>query len=234
MAKRREHQWAVQLRKRGKSYGEIKRIIGVSKGTLSAWLKNYPLSKARLRELRDWNQTRIEHYRETRRRKREEALRVIYQEEKARIRKLSARDIFIGGLFLYWGEGSKTRMTYLHVANTDPAVAKAFIFWLAKSFGITKDKIRIKLHLYRDMDIPAELKFWSKTLGVDLKYFKKPYIKKGALAGLSYKSGFGHGTCNVLLSNAMVTKRVLMSLRALRDFYLGQSFNGEDGALIKH
>lgn len=234
MSKKKEHQWAVKLRKRGKSYAEIKRVTKVSKGTLSAWLRTYPLSEARMRKLRDWNHARIEHYRATRMKKREKALRAIYQKEKVRLGKLSPRDIFIGGLFLYWGEGSKTRMTYLHVANTDPAVARAFIFWLKRSFGVAKDKIRIRIHLYKDMDIASELKFWSKTLGVDSKYFKRPYVKKSALADLSYKSGFGHGTCNVLLSNAMVAKRVLMSLRALRDLYLGQSFNGEDGALIKH
>ena len=43
----------------------------MNKGTLSYWLKDFPLEEKRLRELRDWNQVRIEHYRKTRTLKRE-------------------------------------------------------------------------------------------------------------------------------------------------------------------
>jgi len=222
MAKQKEHQQAIQLRNRGKSYSEIRGLLGVSKGTLSAWLKDRPLSATRMRALRDWNQRRIENYRETRRKKREESLRVIYQSEKANISGLSKRDIFIGGLFLYWGEGGKTKMSELSLSNTDPAVISAFLFWLERSFGIDRKVIRIRLHLYKDMDVSAETMFWSKTLKVSPKCFRKPYIKKSALAEMSYKSGFGHGTCNALLSNAIVAKRVLMGLKVLRDVYLGQ------------
>ncbi|HEX4104415.1 MAG TPA: helix-turn-helix domain-containing protein [Candidatus Paceibacterota bacterium] len=221
MAKREAQQRAIQLRKEGKSYSEIKKELGVSKSTLSVWLRERPLSEARLKALRDWNHVRIEHYRETRRRNREKALMAVYQKEKGYINKLTARDIFIGGLFLYWGEGGKTRTMEVSLSNTNPAIVKAFIVWLQKSFGIPKEEIKIRLHLYRDMDISKEVKFWSKTLKVGRKNFKKPYIKKSALAELSYKNGFGHGTCNVLLFNAMVAKRVLMGLRVLRDFYLG-------------
>ena len=113
-------------------------------------------------------------------------------------------------------------MSELSLSNTDPAVISAFLFWLERSFGIDRKVIRIRLHLYKDMDVSAETMFWSKTLKVSPKCFRKPYIKKSALAEMSYKSGFGHGTCNALLSNAIVAKRVLMGLKVLRDVYLGQ------------
>lgn len=222
MAKRKEHHAAIILRKRGKSYSEIKKVLGVSKGTLSAWLKGHPFSEKRIRALRDWNKVRIEHYRETRRRRREEALAIVYKNERISIGKLSKRDVFIGGLFLYWGEGGKTKNSELSMSNTDPAAIKAFIFWLARAFGIEKRKIAIRLRLYRDMDIAKETDFWAKTLGIDRKVFKKPYIKNSASVGMSYKSGFGHGTCDARLSNAIVAKRVLMGLRVLRALYLGQ------------
>lgn len=234
MAKYKEHQEALRLRKFGKSYAEIREILGVSKGTLSMWLKDYPLSPTRIRALRDWNAKRIEHYRETRKKKREAALRVVYKAETTIIGRLSERDIFITGLFLYWGEGAKTKMTEVSLANTNPAIAKAFIDWLERSFGIKRNQVRIRLHLYKDMNIHAETMFWSRILHVSPDCFKKPYIKRSRLSDLSYKSGFGHGTCNALLSNAMVAKRVLMGLRVLEDIYLGQYFNGKKGALIKH
>ena len=71
MTRLKDREKAIKLRKQGKSYSQIKTIIGVNKGTLSYWLKDFPLEEKRLRELRDWNQVRIEHYRKTRTLKRE-------------------------------------------------------------------------------------------------------------------------------------------------------------------
>ncbi|PIR82779.1 hypothetical protein COU20_00415 [Candidatus Kaiserbacteria bacterium CG10_big_fil_rev_8_21_14_0_10_59_10] len=42
MARRADHQKAVLLRKQGKSYNEIKEILGIAKSTLSGWLHDYP------------------------------------------------------------------------------------------------------------------------------------------------------------------------------------------------
>ena len=109
MAKFKIRERAVLLRKEGKSYSEIKSLLKVSKSTLSLWLRDYPLSQEKIRELRDWNQKRIENYRETRRRQRESILNDIYKHEKDVILPLSKRELFLTGLFLYWGEGGKTK-----------------------------------------------------------------------------------------------------------------------------
>jgi len=221
MAKIQKHQKALELRATGKSYSDIKQVLGVSKSTLSLWLRNHPLSESKIRELRDWNQRRIENYKETRRKSREAILRSIYKEERRRINPMSSRDIFVSGLFLYWGEGGKTKIFELSMSNTNPAIIKAFIFWLRRSFGVEKNKIKIKLHLYKDMDINKETTFWAKTLKISKRQLKKPYIKESRFSGLSYKKGFGHGTCNALLGNAIVAKRVMMGLKVLEEFYAG-------------
>ena len=54
------------------AHAQIKSIVGVSKSTLSHWLRDYPLSQRRMRELRDLNPKRIKSYRETRKRRRED------------------------------------------------------------------------------------------------------------------------------------------------------------------
>jgi len=38
-------QKAISLREEGKSYGEINKILGIAKSTLSTWLKDLPISK---------------------------------------------------------------------------------------------------------------------------------------------------------------------------------------------
>lgn len=210
---------AIKLRLEGKSYGDIKSILGVSKSSLSVWLREYPLSAKRIRELRDFNKIRIERYIETCRTRRELILSSIYEKEKNKIFPLSDRELFLAGLFLYWGEGGKTQIHALAASNNDPSIIKFFLKWL-KALDVPKEKITIRLHLYNDMDIQEEVNFWSKILEIPPFQFKRPYIKQSRRQSLSYK-GFGHGTCNLIVNNTQLSKRVLMGLKSIRDHYLG-------------
>jgi hypothetical protein len=218
MAKQSEREKVLQMRKKGASYSQIKTKLGVSKSTLAYWLKDLPLSPQRMRELRDWNQHRIERYRETRRQQRGAHLKRIYAAERKNILPLSKRDIFIGGLFLYWGEGGKTSPAELTFSNADSAMLKWFILWARKTFGIAPNRFRVRVHLYADMNIAQELKFWSRILNIPLSQFRRPYIKKSKRSELTYKNLFGHGTCNLHIRNAELTKKVLMSLKVLQDY----------------
>lgn len=78
MARNKYRQKALELRLQGKSYSQIKNELGISKSTLSDWLHNYPLSREQLRLLRDYNQVRIEKYRQTMQLRRESRLSNIY------------------------------------------------------------------------------------------------------------------------------------------------------------
>ena len=221
MAKFKEKQIALELRISGKSYSQIKQVLKVSKSTLSLWLRDLPLSPNRIRELRDWNQKRIEHYRETKNKKREELLKKIYEKEQKEILPISKRDLLIGGLFLYWGEGGKTSLSNLTLSNTNPSIIKAFINWAEKCLSLDRKKIKIRLHLYLDMNIKKEMNFWSKALKINLSQFRKPYIKKSNKNSITYKNGHGHGTCNAIIGNAILTKKVLMGLEVIKNYFNG-------------
>ena len=221
MAKLELHKQALALRKKGKSYFEIKKILGVSKSTLSNWLHNYPLSKELIRELRDWNSVRIEKYIATRRRNRETMLKEILDKVKLRLFPMSKRDLYIAGLFLYWGEGGKTQKAQLILSNSNPAVIKMYVNWLEKILKVDPCKLKIKLHLYSDMDILKEKNYWAKLINITVDQFSKPYIKESKFSSINYKNGFGHGTCNVILNNAILARKILMSLKAIENYYIG-------------
>ena len=74
------------------------------------------------------------------------------------------------------------------------------------------------MHLYADMNERIEMDFWSSKLGLPLTQFKKPYIKKTTLRGLTYKT-FGHGTCNLIVGGRDLTERVLMGIKVIADKY---------------
>jgi orotate phosphoribosyltransferase-like protein len=45
MARIRDRQNAIELRKQGKTYGQISNELRITKSTLSGWLGDYPLSE---------------------------------------------------------------------------------------------------------------------------------------------------------------------------------------------
>jgi len=219
MARFRDREKSLLLRKQGMSYSQIKKILKVSKSTLSLWLRDFPLSKRRMRELRDWNEQRIEKFRETMREKREKRLKEIYKAQKKSLLPLKNRELFMIGLGLYWGEGTKYRKDGLSISNSDPAVIKFFIHWLNKNLGITKKKLRVLLHLYNDMNINKEILYWSRILKIPLKQFNSPYIKKSSSKRINHKGGFGHGTCNVTVNSAALAEKTFMGLKVISDQY---------------
>jgi hypothetical protein len=210
---------ALALRKQEFSYSQIKQKIGVSKSTLSDWLKDYPLSKERIAELRDHNEQKIERYRETMRKKREERVMQIYKTEKKIILPFNRREIFIFGLGLYWGEGSKSGNARLSISNTDPSIIKFFILWIDKSLNISKEKLKVHLQLYNDMDIEKEICFWEQVTAISKKQFIKPYIKTSSLKAINHKGGFGHGTCNIHIGNARLSEKILTTIKVIADKY---------------
>jgi hypothetical protein len=220
MAKRIDKEKAISLRLQGKTYSEIRKNIVVSKSTLSLWLQHLPLSREQLVLVRDKNPRRIESYVATMRVKRE--ARIAVQADKARqaIGKLTKRDILIAGFFLFWGEGSKGRTRAVVLTNTDPAMLRFFIAWL-KTFDIDIKKLRCALHLYSDMSTEQEIRWWSSELGIPPNQFRT-YTKASAQANISYKNGFGHGTCSVQYGNQQMNDFVRTGLNYIRKLYGGK------------
>lgn len=217
MARIKDREQALNLRSKGMSYSQIKEVLRLSKSTLSLWLRNYPLSKEQIDNLRGKNPKRIEKFIETMRLKRKKRLHATYSTQKGSLLPLSKRELFIAGLFLYWGEGAKTQGA-VSINNTDPKMLKFALFWINTILKVPKSKIKVYLHLYNDMNINKEIDFWCKILDIPSKQFSKPYIKSSSRENLTHK-GFGHGTCGLLVNNTLLKERVMMAIAAIADNY---------------
>ncbi len=218
MAKRELHAKAIELRKQGMSFTQIKEVVGVSNSTLSVWLRDYPLSKERIRELRIVTDQQIERTRESKSKTRNIRLLAVRSKAEKEIGTLTERDLLIAGFFLYWGEGSKTSHGTTSVSNTDPAVLRVFMSWLTL-LKVPKERLRVNLHLYNDMDINSEISFWSNELGLPISTFRKPYIKKSLRENITFFQRFTHGTCNVIFENRDIFEYVQQGLGYLRDTF---------------
>lgn len=219
MAKYLLRQQALALRKSGKSYGQIRSEIGVSKSTLSVWLKDYPLSKVEIDLLRGRSEVRIEKFRNTMLAKRRRRLDDLYASKKDSFVGFSKKELFVAGLFLYWGEGGKDFKRPLSVHNTNPAIVKFVLFWYVTVLNVPKNKIKAYLHLYSDMDIVKEVNYWANELNLPLSQFVKPYIKKSKRSDIDHKGGFGHGTCGLIVANLRLKEEIMIDLQIIADYY---------------
>ena len=218
MTKFLERTKAIQLRKAGKSYSEIKGLVKVSKSSLSLWLRNIHLTEDQVQRLKQTKEKAVERFRNTMRLKREKRLSNYYEIQKKRWLPLSNREFYLTGLFLYWGEGNKASRHTISISNTDPTLLKLSLLWMKNSLKIPEKAIRVCLQLYSDMDIDEAVDFWAKTLAISKNQFNKPYIKFSTRDLIDQK-GFGHGTCNLVAHNTVIKENLMMAIRGIADFY---------------
>jgi hypothetical protein len=213
---------AIELRKQGKTYNEIRSTLDLSKSTLSGWLSDYPLTDGQLKALSKNVKLRrgvaTEKCRLTKKKKRELRILNTYKREKSGLLPLNERELYLIGLFLYWGEGRKTLYHSLSLSNTDPAVVKFYFYWLTNILKIPVAKIKVFLHLYSDMDVKKTINFWSTELKIPKEQFNKPYIKESKRSRIDQK-GYGYGTCNLAVNNILLKERVMLGIRAISDYY---------------
>jgi len=205
----------LRLRQKGLSYSQIKKQVNVSKSTLSLWLSEFPLSKEQIVKLRDKNPQRIEKYINTMRLKREKLDMESYNLISKDVGTISNREKLLAGLYLYWGEGTKAAKGTVAVTNTDPDTLKFFVRWLSL-FKVNKKSLKVVLHLYVDMDVAKEMQSSSNYLRIPVTQFRRPYIKKSRFSELSYKNGFGHGTCSVLYLDMELYRYIMAGLKYIR------------------
>lgn len=215
MSKINERQKVIELRKRGYSYSEIKKHVSVSKSTLSLWLAEMPLSKEMISELRDKNPIRIEKFRSTMKKKKDLNFQKVLHLEKQKIGTITKRELYLMGMVLYWAEGTKSWNSQTELTNSDPEVIRIFMEWLIQN-NVPKDKLKIRLHLYSDMDQEKEISFWSKFLKIPKNQFRKPMIKQSLKSRISYKGRHGHGTCQIIYGNKDLNDHLKAGIEYLR------------------
>ena len=205
---------AIRMRKEGASYSQIRAKIKVSKSSLSLWLRDMPLAEKRLRELRDFNAVRVERFSNTMCRKHEDRWAEVRVQATKTIGTLNKRELLVAGIFLYWGEGEKTSVASTSLSNTDPAMILFFTRWL-QTLGVPKNRFRVHMHLYADMNIKTECNIGQKHSAYPSS-FTKPYIKTSNRSNLSYLQRFTHSMGNLTYHNRDVSEYVLMALDYIR------------------
>lgn len=180
---RLERKKAIDLRKKGFSYGEILKRVPVSQSSLSNWLKDIKLTekqKLRLRKKITNGQLKGARQRKKKKDLEQNLMRKIVT---LHLKDINKRELFMLGLGLYWGEGSKqsslSPTERLMFTNSDHEMVKVFLSWLENCLNvkISPETIRLTLYLHKGAPESTIKKFWEDCLGVGEEYFNKSVVK---------------------------------------------------------
>ena len=163
---------AIELRLSGYSYPYISEKVGISKSTLSGWLANIPYTPNRetiatLGKARAAAGARKAAIKQ-------EGMREIRDEVMREVGVFTDRDLYMLGLGIYMGEGTKTH-NIIRVANADPNIIKCVVAWFLK-LGVRRSQFSARIYLYPDSDTARSLQFWSRTTSIPESQFQKTYI----------------------------------------------------------
>lgn len=167
---------AVLLRKNGLSYGEIRNRIGVSKSTLSYWLKNVLLKTEHKKRFYTRQIQFLSMGPQSQRERRRREVDKIINEAALEIKlPFSLNSYRLLGAFLYWAEGSKKDR--LKITNSDPHIILFMVRWLKDVFNIHPSNLRAWLNIYPQQKGEEIKKFWSELTGIPFENFGKSYVK---------------------------------------------------------
>ncbi|MBU4350992.1 hypothetical protein L6250_01795 [Candidatus Parcubacteria bacterium] len=185
MSKSKEKEKAIALRKRGYSYSEILKEVPVYKSTLSIWLRSVGLAKKQKQRLTEKRLKAALRGSLSRKTKRLVVTEEIKKQARKEIGNISDRELWLVGIALYWGEGSKQKENNpsqpARFTNSDPLMIKLYLKWLQKICKIARKDILFEIYLHETTDIESSKKYWSKVLGFSLNQFQKIRIKKNKI-----------------------------------------------------
>lgn len=183
MAKSKEKNKAIELRRKGESIKDIAKRIGIAKSTVSLWCRDIRLTPKQIQRLhkkmiRGGYKGRIKGARM----QYERRLKKIKTWEKKGIKKigrLSDRDILVIIIALYWGEGArKTRG--VKFSNSDPEMIKFVIKCFRKVWKVDKNRFVAyiginKIHKNRVKEVES---YWSRVTKIPREQFTKTTLIK--------------------------------------------------------
>jgi transcriptional regulator with XRE-family HTH domain len=201
----KEQEQARALRARNRTLADIAQILGVSKSSVSLWVRDVPFTST-LRLRGPHRRPHPAH---------EAKLRQIEELNRAgreRIGTLSDEEFLVAGLALYAGEGAKGDGT-VQFANTDPAMIRFFCAWLREFFDADASRLRVRVYLHQGLDLEGAEAFWSKLTGVPREQFRQAHR---AVPDASIRHNkHEHGCAYVYYCNSTTHRQIMGLVRAL-------------------
>ncbi|MAS33200.1 MAG: hypothetical protein CL610_04285 [Anaerolineaceae bacterium] len=202
---------ARRLRREGQSINEIVHALGVSKSSVSLWVRDVELTPQQQRALYDRRGPRYEaqtngskavaaKYR---------ALRLAYQEEgRAKAREMDP--LHMAGCMLYWAEGKKRRNT-LAFTNSDASMICFYVNkFLRQCLQVDNERITIYLNYYLGNGLSQEEVeyYWLSLLQLPRSSLRSIVVNAQPSSSEQKGRKLIYGVCEVDVNDTKLTQHV--------------------------
>jgi hypothetical protein len=196
---------ARELRAQGLTLLDIATALGVSKSSVSLWVRDVPFTPSPRRR----GPKRRTHPAAIAKRRQIEELDAAGI---SRVGRMSEEAFFVAGLALYAGEGGKTEGA-VKFANTDPRMIWFFCAWFRRFFEVDEARLRGRVYLHEGLDLEAAESAWSDLTHIPRSQFGAPYRAKADPSIRHAKHA--HGCMYVIYSCTTTHRSIMGSIRAL-------------------
>ncbi len=177
--------FAIELRKGGYSYSEIKKFCPVPKSTLSYWFRDIKLSEPQLVRLKKKRIEAAQKGSKAKILKTSKAVEEIQRTSARDIGKISKRELWLMGVVLYWRErllnkNDSDLKKGIRFTSSDPHIIKLFLKWLTDVGGIKNEEINFDIFIPEDKkhSLNEFVNYWTDVTGFTKGNFSRYYLQK--------------------------------------------------------
>jgi hypothetical protein len=173
---------ARDMRVQGQPYQEIAAALGVSKSSVSLWVRDLPTpERLSYAECRQRAAEGVRRYWAAERRVQEARRAAARAAAGAEIGALTDRELVITGTIAYWCEGSKNkpgrRADRVIFTNSDPALIRFFLRFLQVT-GTPLADATFRVCIHESADVESAQRFWLEVTGASPEQFRTPTLKR--------------------------------------------------------
>ena len=221
MAKYEQKIQARELRRKGESVKDIAVKLGVSKSTVSMWVRDIILNLKQLEKLRQKMLRGSELGRTkgafTQKQRRIDLEISLEKESVEEINILNDTELLVSGLCLYWGEGSK-KQRELSWCNSDPQLMNFMILWLDRCYGVGIERLAVNVAInesHRNRDKIVR-RYWNQITGIPMSQFRNTIFKKTKLYKKYENFNDHYGTLRIrVLKPGVLWYKIVSQIKAL-------------------
>jgi transcriptional regulator with XRE-family HTH domain len=219
--KTRERELARRIRREeGAAINDIARRLGVSKSSVSLWVRDIELTPEQRQALLEKNPAyNRQHSGWTKVAERRRAEREACQ-AKGRALARQRDPGFVAGCMLYWAEGTKDR-NQIQFVNSDVAMARFFVDFLKRHFELEAAAIKITCRLYADHLAQQRQveQHWLDALGLPAESLRKSVVNVYSKYSQRKRVGnLPYGTCTVVVSKTWVAQTIYGAIQEIGGF----------------
>jgi predicted transcriptional regulator len=204
------------LRQEGMSVKEIAKVLGVSRSSVSLWVRDIELTDAQKQALKDrqrlWGaQNSGAHV------NREKARQVrIVSQEVGRAKAKENRPLHHAGCMLYWAEGAKSRNN-VNFVNSDPNMSCLFMRFLREELDVKDAEIALYIHCHSTAndEIERVKQYWLDLLTLPASCIRKVLYKKGSEVR---KNILKNGVCSIRVYSTDLVQHIYGAIQEYGGF----------------